>query len=109
MNSVNKINEETAKLRNMAQDLKDMSLNSNATEEKEENDDGSSSRTRYEEALYCLTDPLLPVRGHGLIELTRLVKEKDKQTAKNIDKVIGIFRVKTLLMVLKCHSFFQTI
>ena len=116
MNSVNKINADTAKLRDMAQNLKEMSLNAKEEEEKEtkrvlieeiknENevektegeDGGKSNRTRYEEALYCLTDPLLPIRGHGLIELTRLVKEKDDQSIKHVNKIIDIFRVSKVI------------
>ena len=115
---MNKINDGTAKIKDMAKNLKEMSLKVNEDEvktimgeevKKQETgedklgDEGASERTRYEEALYCLTDPLLPVRGHGLIELTRLVKEKDKQTIKHVAKVIEIFRVSffwhELLMV----------
>ena len=32
--------------------------------------------TAYEAAIYDVTDPLLPVRGHGIIELARLVDIK---------------------------------
>ncbi len=30
----------------------------------------------YEAALYDVKDPLLPVRGHGIIELNKLVESK---------------------------------
>ena len=30
----------------------------------------------YEAALYDVKDPLLPVRGHGIIELNKLVENK---------------------------------
>ena len=33
----------------------------------------------YEAAVYDIMDPLVPVRGHGLIELARLVDEKVDQ------------------------------
>jgi hypothetical protein len=42
-----------------------------------------------------LQDDEIPVKGHGLIALTRLVKEKDPETEKNIDNVIEIFQVRT--------------
>ena len=32
--------------------------------------------TAYEAAVYDVTDPLLPVRGHGIIKLARLVDIK---------------------------------
>ena len=32
----------------------------------------------YEAALYDVKDPLLPVRGHGIIELTKLIDAKVK-------------------------------
>jgi hypothetical protein len=35
-----------------------------------------SGMTAYEAAVYDITDPLVPVRGHGLIELTRLLDTK---------------------------------
>ena len=49
-------------------------------------------KNKYEEALFNIADPLLPVQGHGLIELTRLVKDKDEVTLENIDKVRLIFQ-----------------
>ena len=120
MNSVNKINADTAKIKDMAKDLKEMSLKAKKEEEEAEVKETTEpvqgdakepleeplleepleeplvGRTRYGEALYCLTDPLLPVRGHGLIELTRLVKEKEEETVGHIGKVIDIFRVTIL-------------
>ena len=108
---MNKINADTAKIRDMAKELKDLTIKAKEEEREQkemeekitevkgdeslvdEDDPSKSSRTRYEEALYCLTDPLLPVRGHGLIELTRLIKEKDEQTIKHANKVLNIFRV----------------
>ena len=38
-----------------------------------------------------ISDPMLPVQGHGLIELTRLVEDKDEITLQNIDGVRLIF------------------
>ena len=38
-------------------------------------------------------DDEVPVKGHGLIVLTRLVKEKDEETEKNIESVIKMFQV----------------
>ena len=49
---------------------------------------------RYEAALYALTDPLLPIRGHGLIELTKLMEEKDEEAIKNAATVMKIFKVR---------------
>ena len=49
-------------------------------------------KNKYEEALFNIADPLLPVQGHGLIELTRLVEDKDEVTLENIDKVRLIFQ-----------------
>jgi len=50
------------------------------------------TKTKYEEALYDISDPLLPVQGHGLIELSKLIDEKDTETLENIDKVRLIFQ-----------------
>jgi len=50
------------------------------------------TKSKYEEALYDISDPLLPVQGHGLIELTKLIDEKDSETIENIDKARLIFQ-----------------
>ena len=49
-------------------------------------------KTKYEEALFNIGDPLLPVQGHGLIQLTRLVEEKDEETLEKIDAVRLVFQ-----------------
>merc|ERR1712032_1592128 len=49
-------------------------------------------KNKYEEALFHVSDPLLPVQGHGLIMLTRLVEDKDEVTLENIDKVRLLFQ-----------------
>jgi len=45
----------------------------------------------YESALYDIGDPLLPVRGHGIIELTKLIDAKDPETLVNTAKIYQIF------------------
>ena len=60
---------------------------------------------RYEAALYALTDPLLPIRGHGLIELTKLIEENDPEAVKNAKKVMGIFKVRDKTQMTFCHTF----
>jgi len=47
--------------------------------------------TEYESALYDITDPLLPVRGHGIITLTQLINAKDPETMEHIGKAASIF------------------
>merc|ERR1712029_90513 len=49
-------------------------------------------KNKYEEALFHVSDPLLPVQGHGLIMLTRLVEDMDEVTMENIDKVRLLFQ-----------------
>lgn len=50
----------------------------------------SSTMEQYQEALRCLQDPLLPVRGHGLIILQGVVKAKDFDKAL-VPAVMDIF------------------
>ncbi|XP_063951543.1 transport and Golgi organization protein 6 homolog [Lytechinus pictus] len=45
----------------------------------------------FDEAIRDLTDPLLPVRGHGLIMLTRLLKEKDPRAIAESETLLAIF------------------
>ncbi len=54
----------------------------------------SGSRVKY--ALHLLADPLLPVRGHGLIELTTLVENKDNEAVTSVRKIITIFKVGSM-------------
>ena len=44
-----------------------------------------------EEAFKELCDPLLPVRGHGLIRLTRLVQRRGKEAYDKKDTIMKIF------------------
>ena len=50
-----------------------------------------SGMSAYESALYDIGDPLLPVRGHGLIELCGLVERKDEEALNNMEKVGEVF------------------
>ncbi|XP_040569681.1 transport and Golgi organization protein 6 homolog isoform X1 [Lepeophtheirus salmonis] len=75
---VKQIQDSTEKLKAMANTLKEL--------EKEE-----KNRTLFQSALYDLSDPLLPVRGSGLIRLTQLLENKDEETMQNIDQLFNIF------------------
>jgi len=78
------LDEKKAQLKQKAEELKKQKENrKNKTKE---------TKTKYEEALYDISDPLLPVQGHGLIELSKLIDEKDPETLENIDKVRLIFQ-----------------
>ena len=46
----------------------------------------------FHQALIDVADPLVPVSGHGLISLTRLIEAKDKETLANIDRVFLLFQ-----------------
>ena len=47
--------------------------------------------SELEEAFKELCDPLLPVRGHGLIRLTRLVQSRGKEAYDRKDTILKIF------------------
>ena len=48
-------------------------------------------RGELEEAFKELCDPLIPVRGHGLIRLTRLVQRRGKEAYYKKDTIMKIF------------------
>ena len=50
-----------------------------------------ASQSELEEAFKELCDPLLPVRGHGLIRLTRMVQRRDKEAYDRKETVLKIF------------------
>ena len=51
--------------------------------------DGGSS---FHRALQDLKDPLIPVQGHGLITLTKLIEKRDPETMSNSSTLLTIFR-----------------
>ncbi|KAG1686328.1 Transport and Golgi organization protein 6 [Nymphon striatum] len=49
-------------------------------------------KSEFEKAWHDLSDPLLPVRGHGLLALANLISAKDSQTLQNKQKIRIIFQ-----------------
>lgn len=105
-----KIKEETDKLRNKAEQIKsfqkdqeNMVLDEKKAQLKVKSDNlkkqkelrkkkGQEPKTPYETALFDISDPLIPVQGHGLISMTRLMEENDPETLDNVDKVRLLFQ-----------------
>ena len=52
----------------------------------------SSSKDSFQQALRDMADPLVPVQGHGLISLTRLIAAKDKETLSNADQLLPLLK-----------------
>ena len=61
-------------------------------QEEEEEDDEDGGVSRFQDAMSNLSDALLPVRGHGLIELTRLLDEADPETVSNAARAVDALR-----------------
>ena len=59
--------------------------------EKDELSSPKASHSELEEAFKELCDPLLPVRGHGLIRLTRMVQRRDKEAFERKETILKIF------------------
>lgn len=78
------LDEKKAQLKNKAEELK--------KQKESRKNKNKETKTKYEEALYDISDPLLPVQGHGLIELSKLIDDKDPETLENIDKARLIFQ-----------------
>ena len=47
--------------------------------------------TGYQRALKDISDPLVPVKAHGLVELRRLVEKRDTECCAELEKVTEIF------------------
>lgn len=77
------------KAKDLAQQMRDLRVQHEAEEADRAAGEGGS---RYRRALEQLSDPLLPVRGHALIELTRLVEARDAEAVADASRVFGIFR-----------------
>jgi len=92
----NEIKQMKADEENKVMDEKKAQLKEKAEEFKKQKEKrknkSKETKSKYEEALFDISDPLLPVQGHGLIELSKLIDEKDSETLENIDKVRFIFQ-----------------
>merc|ERR1719151_461918 len=106
-----KIQEETEKLKEKGQEIKAQqkeqenqalderkaqlkAKTENVKKQKEERKKKKTQETRsaYESALFDVSDPLVPVQGHGLITLARLLEDKDAETMENLEKVRLLFQ-----------------
>ncbi|CAC5398768.1 unnamed protein product [Mytilus coruscus] len=54
-------------------------------------EDRETNYSSFQEALKELCDPLIPIRGHGLISLCKLVESKDNETMEKQEVVLEIF------------------
>lgn len=52
--------------------------------------------SNFEKAVQDICDPLLPVRGHGLLALAKLVEEKDVDVFERKQFVLNIFQVELI-------------
>lgn len=69
------------RLRSTSQRFYDMSVDPNRESE-------------FDKALKDLTDPMLPVRGHGIIALTKLIETSNPDAIAKRDVLIYLFQVK---------------
>ena len=86
-----KVNEENKMMDERKEQLKQKSQELKKQKEQRKNKI-HEFKNKYEEALFHVGDPLLPVQGHGLIQLTRLLEDNDRDTLENIDKVRLLFQ-----------------
>jgi hypothetical protein len=56
----------------------------------------SKKESRCKQALFDVCDPLLPVRGHALIELAKLFSSSDKEAQRHRNQILRIFQVSNL-------------
>ena len=54
--------------------------------------DNAQGRTPFQQAVEEIVDPLIPVRGHGLISLRRLVERGDAETLEHTTLLLKVFR-----------------
>ncbi|XP_044267137.1 transport and Golgi organization protein 6 homolog [Tribolium madens] len=62
-------------------------------EEKTQTCETTDEKTEFEEALEDVYDPLLPVRGHGLLTLSKLLEKKDKQALERKQYLLNLFQL----------------
>lgn len=54
--------------------------------------DSQTKKTGFQQAIDELCDPLVPVRGHGLISLRKLIQKKDPETLEQEQLLCKVFR-----------------
>ncbi|CAG0897820.1 unnamed protein product [Darwinula stevensoni] len=52
----------------------------------------SANKETFEDALHDVCDPLLPVQGHGIITLSRLLLHKDPETLQHLEQIFAILQ-----------------
>lgn len=62
-----------------------------STQSHNHSEDRETNYSSFQEALKELCDPLIPIRGHGLISLCKLVENKDSETMGKQEVVLNIF------------------
>ena len=55
----------------------------------------TKKESRCKQALFDVCDPLLPVRGHALLELAKLISSCDKEAQRHRNQILRIFQVNT--------------
>lgn len=55
--------------------------------------------TKVDKALEDVCDPLLPVRGHGLMTLTKLINSKDEEAMNRKQYILNIFQVRNVYLL----------
>lgn len=66
----------------------------------------SIASNKFDEAIKDLADPLLPVRAHGLITLTKLIETQDPGTIARKAIILRLFEVQTLIIKLYLNCLF---
>lgn len=62
-------------------------------DEKAQSSKTEVGKTEFDKALDDVSDPLLPVRGHGLLTLSKLIEKKDKQAIERKQYLLNLFQV----------------
>ena len=64
----------------------------NENENEAPNQPSAEGHTEFQQALRELCDPLIPVRGHALITIRRLIEKKDPETLSKEQVLLKVFR-----------------
>lgn len=66
----------------------------------------NNCKSEVDQAIEDVLDPLLPVRGHGLLTLSKLVEKKDAEALERKQYILNIFQVRiNFFLMSKCICF----
>ncbi|CAI8007257.1 Transport and Golgi organization protein 6 homolog [Geodia barretti] len=94
-NSARELAENEKPVRKLIQEIPETNSKCTSSQQQEEineEEGGGENSSRFQKAMVETQDPAIPVKGHGLSSLARLVTSGDRETLAHSERLLQIFR-----------------